>query len=67
LPDDYITFRKHDEDGATEWRKSYRKLSPSNRLEFLDVLEEAHRKGYESLLAEARRRYARLLSHYYHA
>ncbi len=67
MPDRYIIFRKDYEDNdASEWRDSFRKLSPTDRNEFLDLLGVLNRdRGRAKTIPTIRRDFQKLLLHYY--
>jgi hypothetical protein len=66
MPDRYIIHReRYKEDGAQDWVKLYRKLSPGSREEFLMVLERVHRAPDRVSEVAKHRRFRTLLAHYY--
>jgi hypothetical protein len=66
MPDRYIIFRNKYENGAvSDWRRLYRRLQPSNREEFLDLLSLINRSRQKLQLIASQRRFRALLEHYY--
>jgi hypothetical protein len=69
MPDRYIIFRSDNKDhGAHAWRRQYRKLGASERLELMDILDELNRRPRErGRLMRESGRYRAILRHYYPA
>jgi hypothetical protein len=67
MPDRYIIHREHyRNDGAASWTRIFRKLSDSDKAEFLTVLECLNRsRDKPTGIAAQPRRYKSLLEHYY--
>lgn len=66
MPDRYIIWRDaYETNGAAEWRRAYRSLSPGAREELLDLLAEIHRNPSLRQHASSRSPYASLIEHYY--
>jgi len=66
MPDRYIIHRKaHKADGANEWRKHYRALSPQQKAEFLDLLAVLNGDRNKRRTISTLGRYRDLLEHYY--
>ena len=67
MPDAYIIDReKHRHNGATEWRARYRRLSPSAKREFVELLSKIHAAGPDrKKIISEERRFGSLLRHYY--
>lgn len=66
MPDRYIIFRKkYENDGAEDWRKLFRKLSPSSKNEFLDILSIINITRDKKNIIGKYRKYFNLLQHYY--
>jgi len=66
MPDNYIIHRLRNEDKAADWVSDFRKLSESERLEFIDLLGSLH--GQRNLPVEPfDGRFGYLLRHYYPA
>ena len=66
MPDRYIIYRKEYKDnGASEWRRKYRRLSPSSREEFLALLAQLHKDKNRGQTIPRLRKFRSLLEHYY--
>jgi hypothetical protein len=67
MPDHYIIFRnKHKNNGAQEWRRLYKQLGGSEKLELMDLLDDLNRKPKErSTIIYKNRRFRGILKHYY--
>lgn len=67
MPDRYIIHRKkHEKDGAADWRKCFRKLSSRDKNQLLDILEVLNRSREKAKdIRKQPRRFWRLLEHYY--
>ena len=66
MPDRYIMYRTKYADGpARNWRKRFRRLSPSSRKEFLDTLADLNCADSKTLVGRKKQRYGRLVEHYY--
>lgn len=65
MPDRYIIYRKAHEDRANEWRSEYRRLSGTDKKEFLAVLEKLHRSKKRREDIAANTKFQALIEHYY--
>jgi hypothetical protein len=66
MPDRYIIFReKYRHNGADEWQKLFRKLSPSSKNEFLDALEEININKEKNKAIKTHKQFRKLLEYYY--
>jgi len=66
MPDRYIIFRKeYKKNEANEWRKKYRRLSMSNREEFLKLLAALNKDKNREKTIKGLRKFRGLLEHYY--
>lgn len=65
MPDDYIIHRAdHADAGAREWREAYHALSPAEKEQFVELLDELHVGDSMTVLPPRRRKYSDLLRHY---
>jgi len=67
MPDRYIIFRnEHKNNGASEWRRIYHRLSENEKMEFMDLLDVLNRNPKDRIALIAKnRRYRNILAHYY--
>ncbi len=66
MPDRYIIYRsKYANNGASEWRRKYRKLTESNRDEFLELLADLNKDKNRRQTITGLRKFGGLLEHYY--
>lgn len=66
MPDRYIIYRDHyKNNGASEWRQKFRRLSEANRDEFLDLLERLNRDRRRKQTIAGLKRFRSLVEHYY--
>lgn len=67
MPEEYIIQRRlHAGNGASEWRRDYRELSPGERAEFLEVAS-AKKLTERDVTMASTERLKRLLAHYLRA
>jgi hypothetical protein len=68
MPDRYIIHREeHKNDGAAEWKKLFKALSPGDREEFLSALQVLNRSRKRSADLVKYEKFSGLLEHYYPA
>jgi hypothetical protein len=66
MPDRYIIYRQHyRNDGAREWRRLYRRLSESEKHEFLEWLAALRLPQDRRKKCAEMRKFRRLIEHYY--
>ncbi len=68
MPDRYIVYREHyAKDGARDWKRRYRRLSPERKAELFDLLHDlnAFPRERPKRLAGLRRPLAEIIQHYY--
>lgn len=66
MPDRYIVQReKYKDNDAAEWRKLFRKLSPTERRDLLDVLAELNRSRDKKKEMARHNGFRAILEHYY--
>jgi len=66
MPDRYIIYRDHyKNNGAAEWWSRFRKLSESDRIEFLDLLERLNKDRKRKNTITGLKKFRSLIEHYY--
>ena len=67
MPDKYIIFRnEHKNNGASEWRKLYRRLSDNEQIELMDLLDVLNRNPRDRVCFITKSpKFRKILSHYY--
>jgi hypothetical protein len=66
MPDRYIIFReKYQNNGVNDWRRSYRHLSPTSKIEFMDALEEVKLSQKKAETISRFKKFSKLFEHYY--
>jgi hypothetical protein len=66
MPDRYIVWRSaYETNGADDWRAAFRRLSSSERSEFLDVLAHLNKSRMREREIQSMTRFRDLLEHYY--
>jgi hypothetical protein len=66
MPDRYIIYRKkHKDNGASEWRRKYRRLTAPSREQFLELLAELNKDRKRRVTIDRLRKFRSLLEHYY--
>ena len=68
MPDRYIIYREHyANDGATEWRKKFRRLSPEQKGELLDILDQLNAAPRErpNKISKIKSPFRTIIEHYY--
>ena len=66
MPDQYIIHRnRYKNNEAHEWQKKFKKLSQSDREEFINLLEIVHRSVNRQALITSNGKFRSLLEHYY--
>jgi hypothetical protein len=66
MPDRYIIYRKeYENNGATDWRNKYRRLSAESREEFLNLLAQLSKDRNRKKTILRLRKYRDLIEHYY--
>ena len=66
MPDRYIIWRKSfDTNGADDWRAEYRKLSQSDKSDFLEVLARLNKSRTRVKDVSELKRFRSLVEHYY--
>ncbi len=66
MPDRYIIWRNRFRDnGAADWHTLYRRLSPSDKEEFLALLQTLNKAGNRKEIVTQNGRFRALLGHYY--
>nr|VFK10626.1 MAG: Radical SAM superfamily enzyme YgiQ, UPF0313 family [Candidatus Kentron sp. LPFa]VFK26713.1 MAG: Radical SAM superfamily enzyme YgiQ, UPF0313 family [Candidatus Kentron sp. LPFa] len=66
MPDRYIVYREHyKNNGADAWWREYQRLYPSERHEFLDLLERLNGNRRKKEIIAGLRRFRSLVEHYY--
>ncbi len=66
MPDRYIIYREHyKNDGASDWRRLFRRLSETSRKEFLDLLARLNKDRRRIQTIAGLKRFRSLVEHYY--
>lgn len=66
MPDRYIIYRKeYKNNGASEWRRKYRRLTAPSREQFLELLAELNKDRNRRVTIDRLRKFRSLLEHYY--
>jgi hypothetical protein len=66
MPDRYIIYREdHKQNGASEWKKLFRKLSENDRREFVRALDITHHSRDRKREIDRFKKFRSLLDHYY--
>jgi len=68
MPDRYIVYREHyAKDGARDWKRRYRRLSPQRKAELLNLLHDlnAFPRERPRRFARLKRPFAGIIEHYY--
>lgn len=66
MPDRYVIYRKeYKNNGASEWRRKYRRLTESSREEFLELLADLNKDRNRRETIDGLRKFRSLLEHYY--
>ncbi len=66
MPDRYIIYREDfKNNGADEWWRKFRRLSPSEKDEFLNILELLNRDRRRKQTISGMKKYRSLIEHYY--
>ncbi|MFH1113207.1 MAG: hypothetical protein V1792_04740 [Pseudomonadota bacterium] len=66
MPDRYIIYREeHKKNGASEWRRKYRRLTQARREEFLGLLADLNKDRNRKETISGLRKFRSLLEHYY--
>ncbi|MBN2285964.1 MAG: cobalamin-binding domain-containing protein [Tissierellales bacterium] len=66
MPDRYIVYREHyKNNGVSDWRKRFRRLSESSKNEFLELLAKLNKDRKRKETISQLKRYRPLLEHYY--
>ena len=66
MPDRYIIYRReYKNNGASEWRKKYRRLTEPSQEEFLELLAKLNKDRNRKETIDGLRKFRSLLEHYY--
>jgi hypothetical protein len=66
MPDQYIIYRKEFENNkALDWKAAFRKLSESDREDFLGILAQLNKSKNRQFEISNHKKYVSLLEHYY--
>ena len=66
MPDRYIVHRDKYKSGQTkDWRKLFRRMTPSTRVEFLDILAKLNGSRNKKEEMKEHVQFRELLEHYY--
>lgn len=66
MPDRYIIYREHYKyNGASDWKRRFRRLSESSKNEFLDLLAKLNKDRKRKQTIGSLKKYRALIDHYY--
>ena len=66
MPDRYIIYRKkYENNGTTDWRNKYNRLSKKSQTEFLELLAQLNKDRNRKKTIAKLRRFCDLVEHYY--
>ena len=65
MPDRYIIYRKNFQSDAEDWKSEFRKLTKSEKDEFLVILAKLNKSKQKQLEISQNKKYLSLFEHYY--